>query len=88
MTRLGKPHSTLAAEKRVLAVELAARPPWVSLTKEQLSSLDRGFLWGVVDSGDGGTLPLHRSKSAARKEAAWYDKVDQTITGQLSGRWG
>lgn len=69
MARLEKLHSRLAAEKRVLAVELAIRPPWARMTKEQLSLLDRGFLWGVVDRGNGWTLSLHRSRSAALKLA-------------------
>jgi hypothetical protein len=86
MVRLGKPGSKLAAAKRILAVKLTDRPRWVRLTKEQLSLLDHGFLWGVVDSGNGWTLSLHRSKSAALKQVAWYNMVDQTITGPFSGQ--
>jgi hypothetical protein len=83
---LGKAGPSLPAAKLVLVVSLATPLPWVRLTQEQFSLVDRGFVWGVVDSGNGYALSVHRSKKAATKEANWYNKTDHVITAQLSRR--
>ena len=83
MVLLGKAGPSLPGEKLVLVVSLAARPPWVRLTQEQIPLLGHGFVWGVVDSGNGYVLSLHRSKKAATREANWYNKTDHAITAQL-----
>ena len=84
MVLLGIARPTSPTARPVLVVSMVARPPWVRLTKEQLSQVDRGFVWGVIDGGNGCALSLHRSKRAAAKEATWYNKTDRTISAQLS----
>jgi hypothetical protein len=86
MVLLGKPEHHSASTKPVVVMDLNARPPWVCVAQEQLPKIKRGFVWGVVDSGNGLALSVHRSKRAAAKEATWYNKTERVINAQLSGR--
>ncbi len=85
MVLLGKPERHSASTKPVVVVDLNARPSWVCLAQDQLPKIKRGFVWGVVDSGNGLALSVHRSKRAAAKEASWYNKTERVIIAQLSG---